>query len=64
MASHIAFDRRAADRNANAAQSAFIRSQVAAEYAARRNAANMRAAILSGLAVGVLVSALTLLGVL
>lgn len=62
--SHINFDRRAAASNADVARSNFIRSQVAQEYAAKRNAANLRAAILSGLAVGVLVSALTLLGLI
>ena len=62
--SHISFDRSASARNADLAQSAFIRSQVAQEYAAKRNAANLRAAILSGLAIGVIVSALTLAGVI
>lgn len=60
----VNFDRSAAEANAKRAASSFIRSQVAAEYQARRNAANMRAAVLTGLAVGVVVSALQLFGVI
>lgn len=64
MQRHINFDRAASAKNASIAQDSFIRSQVAAEYAAKRNAANLRAAIISGLAVGVLVSALQLFHVI
>jgi len=60
----VNFDRNAAESNAKRAQDSFIRSQVAAEYQAKRNAANMRAAVLSGLAVGVIVAALQLFGVI
>lgn len=62
--SHINFDRSAAQANANRAQRTLIQSAYAEQVAKARNAANLRAAILSGLAVGVLVSAAQLLGLI
>jgi len=62
--SHINFDRSASASNKARAQDSFIRAQVAAEYQAKRNAANMRAAVLTGLSVGLVVSIAQLFGVI
>lgn len=52
--SHINYDRRAADKNADRAQQAFLSASYREQVAKAANAANLRAAVLSGLAIGVL----------
>lgn len=62
--SRIGFDPRAAQRNSDLAQRAMFTAAAQEQFQKARNAANMRAAVLSGLAIGVLVSAAQVFGVI
>lgn len=59
--SRVSFDRNAAEANANRAQRAFLTASIREASAKARNAAHMRAAVLTGLAVGVIGAAAQLL---
>jgi len=60
----INYDPRAAEANANRAQRAMLSASYREQVAKQRNAEGMRFAVLAGLAIGVVGSALQVFGVL